>query len=111
MSDKYEIFLDGGHHVNLGRGAFGTVYKYRVRGTDNVVAVKELDNSGVRIEKRREEIETWRRIKVHPHVVALLDSWEESGVIGAVMPLAVGSLDRLVLSMLDTRHTLGEGSE
>ena len=65
----------------------------------------------MRIEKRREEIETWRRIKVHPHVVALLDSWDEAGVIRAVMPLAVGSLDQLVLSMLDTQITLGEGSE
>ena len=99
MSDKYEIFLDGGHHVVLGRGGGGAVYKYRVKATQTTVAVKELGNFGISIQKRREEIETWKKIKNHPNVVSLLDSWEEGEVIRAVMPLALGSLESLVFSL------------
>ncbi|KAI1762300.1 kinase-like domain-containing protein [Hypoxylon sp. FL1150] len=83
----------------LGRGAFGKVFKTVDMHNGNVVAVKQLDPHPELLVSRDREINALSRFK-HPYIMPL-DGWYTSlrtGCTELFMPIMQGTLDDLMLT-------------
>jgi serine/threonine protein kinase len=94
LIDRYRITRE------VGRGGMATVYLAEDLKHHRSVAIKVLDQtlgSSVDAERFLREIEIAAQL-VHPHILALLDSGEGSGVLYYVMPFVAGESLRARLS-------------
>ena len=88
-----EFSTEGGM---IGRGGFGTVYKYET--PNGLIALKFSNklNNGVNKELLREAVAL--STLNHPNVIRLLDVYISNGEMGIILPLAELSLDQYVLN-------------
>lgn len=86
--DQYEIVC------LIGEGSFGKVYKARVKGCGNIVAMKSISKKG-KTEKElrnlRSEIEILTKLN-HNHIISVFDSFETETEFTLVMECAHGEL-------------------
>ena len=86
--EKYQ-FLNA-----IGEGSFGKVYKARIRGTGQIVAIKSIKKKGKQekdLNNLRQEIEILRGL-FHENIILLLDSFETNTEFCLVTELAQGEL-------------------
>lgn len=86
LQDRYEL------HEELGRGAFGTVYRARDSVLGRDVAIKMLE-AGLLDDEGRDRLLREARAAAalnHPHIVAIYDSGAEQGRPFLVMELVTG---------------------
>ncbi|KAG9397507.1 mitogen-activated protein kinase [Carpediemonas membranifera] len=78
----------------IGEGSFGKVWKGRLRGTGQIVAIKFIPKKGKQrrdLRNLRSEIEILTKVR-HPSIVCLLDSFETESDICVVTEYAMGDL-------------------
>ncbi|KAG5509530.1 hypothetical protein JKF63_06235 [Porcisia hertigi] len=79
---------------SIGEGSFGKVYKARIKGTGQIVAMKFIVKKGKNekeIKNLRSEIEILTKLN-HPHIIMLFDSFETDSDFVVVMEYAQGEL-------------------
>ncbi|KAA0154766.1 hypothetical protein FNF29_02295 [Cafeteria roenbergensis] len=82
----------------IGEGSFGKVYKARLRGTGQFVAIKKISTksrTAAEMESLREELRILRRLN-HPNIVRLLDSFETNRHLFVVTEFAQGDLFSII---------------
>lgn len=79
---------------SIGEGSFGKVYKARIKGTGQIVAMKFIVKKGKNekeLKNLRSEIEILTKLN-HPHIITLFDSFETESDFVVVMEYAQGEL-------------------
>ncbi|KAG5483430.1 hypothetical protein CUR178_07751 [Leishmania enriettii] len=79
---------------SIGEGSFGKVYKARIKGTGQIVAMKFIVKKGKNekeLKNLRSEIEILTKLN-HPHIIMLFDSFETDSDFVVVMEYAQGEL-------------------
>lgn len=79
---------------SIGEGSFGKVYKARIKGTGQIVAMKFIVKKGKNekeLKNLRSEIEILTKLN-HPHIITLFDSFETDTDFVVVMEYAQGEL-------------------
>ncbi|CCW61901.1 unnamed protein product [Phytomonas sp. EM1] len=84
-------------YINLGligEGSFGRVYKARIKGSGQIVAMKLIGKKGKNEKELRNlkcEIEILTKLK-HDHIITLYDAFETKDNLVVIMEYAVGEL-------------------
>lgn len=84
----------------IGEGSFGKVYKARIKGTGQVVAMKFILKKGKNdreLRNLRSEIEILTKLH-HDHIITLFDSFETEEEFVVVMEYAIGELYKILES-------------
>lgn len=84
----------------IGEGSFAIVQQYRVKDTDERVAIKELKGkhyiNNDYIYRFCREIEFLKQLADHPSIIKLLDCNQSSDLYAYVMPLATTNLQKYI---------------